>query len=327
MCCFAQPVISVSDTNLFARHSTSRPGAQLLVYQMKFETTEPNAMILPLPVPQPTQEDSVRFISLEQYPDFFRDLSAGFPFSPPPMSRLGRVMPTSEAPAKLAVHDVGDFVASFVPTIDDFDRLDPQFVIPPESWSKIPEYADYGFAVFQLKELGGKPHPMAFEFATRWADQIFFPTVHIHDGEVHELEQFDHRLYLQHPEFDRVVGDYIGPNYRDLATGWVRSNRPAQAFCQIGKTEGIVEPNQLVHRWEVRGLHPNRDIIRPVSFDAQAIEVAQRKSRTPLPAIFNQWPSLLALIGLSGLFWFFRRRTRVQQSLMAQSPKTTAEAD
>src|SRR5690606_16069404 len=111
----------------------------------------------------------------------------------------------------LAVHEVGDFVASFVPTLADFRRLDPQFVIPQESWDKIPEYSDYGFAVFQLKSLVGNPHPMAFEFTTRWPDRIFFPTVHIHDGEVHDREEFDHTLYLQHPEFDRVVGTYQGP--------------------------------------------------------------------------------------------------------------------
>ena len=59
--------------------------------------------------------------------------------------------------AALKVHSVGKFVASFVPSQSDFDRLDPQFVIPKESWAKLPEYQDFGFAVFQLKELSGYP--------------------------------------------------------------------------------------------------------------------------------------------------------------------------
>jgi hypothetical protein len=32
---------------------------------------------------------------------------------------------------------VGDFVASFVPKVDDFDRLDPHSSIPKEVWNKI----------------------------------------------------------------------------------------------------------------------------------------------------------------------------------------------
>lgn len=315
MCCFAQPVLSVSDTNMFARFSSSDPHSQYLIYQMKFETREPNAMILPIPVALPAREDSVRFISLRDYDHLFSDLQSGFPVLPPRLSR-GRIlgpMAASEAAAPLVVHDVGEFVASFVPTLADFGRLDPQFVIPPESWSKIPEYADYGFVVFQLKELAGKPHPMAFEFETRWTDRLFFPTVHIHDGEVHSREHFDHMLYLQHPDFDRVVGEYGGPRQRDWSTGWVRSKDNAQTFCQCQKTVGMVAPDQLVHRLEIQGLQPNQDIIRPVSFQAQLFQ----QSRPHTPVGYQPWPLFTALLGLVGLLWFFRRRERVKASLSA----------
>ena len=51
---------------------------------------------------------------------------------------------------------------------------------------------------------------MAMEFQTqRDSNEIFFPTIHIHDGEVHELEEFDHALYLQHAEFDSKVSRII----------------------------------------------------------------------------------------------------------------------
>ncbi len=39
----------------------------------------------------------------------------------------------------LSVQQVGDYIASFVPTMADFSRLDPQFLIPKETWDKIPE--------------------------------------------------------------------------------------------------------------------------------------------------------------------------------------------
>ena len=307
MCCFAQPILSVSDTNLFARLSTADSASQLLVYQMQFESQVQNAMILPLPVAIPSREDSVRFISLKHYDDFFKDLSRGFPSEAPPTRGFlpwNRMAPTADA--QLVVHDVGDFVASFVPTLADFRRLDSQFVIPKESWEKLPEYSDYGFAVFQLKSLAGKPHPMAFEFTTRWPGRIFFPTVHIHDGEVHDMDQFDHVLYLQHPEFDRVVGTYRGPRTPDATTRFVRSKWPAQNFCKTGRTEGIVVPNQLVHRTEIRGLQRNQDVIRPVSFESSSRQVSGTNSTS---SVLRHWPTALASIGLAGLLWLFRRRT------------------
>lgn len=38
---------------------------------------------------------------------------------------------------------------------------------------------------------------MAFSFPSARAGHLFFPTMHIHDGEVHEKEDFDHTLYCQ----------------------------------------------------------------------------------------------------------------------------------
>jgi hypothetical protein len=38
---------------------------------------------------------------------------------------------------------------------------------------------------------------MAFEFVTRQPDTLFFPTLHVHDGLVHESAKFDHYLYYQ----------------------------------------------------------------------------------------------------------------------------------
>ena len=71
MCIFPQPVVAVSDTNIFARLDTGN--WQYLVYQMQFHTAEKNAIILPIPIAQPAQEkESLEFISLEEYPRFLR---------------------------------------------------------------------------------------------------------------------------------------------------------------------------------------------------------------------------------------------------------------
>jgi len=97
----------------------------------------------------------------------------------------------------LQVHEVGSFEASFVPTLNDFDRLDSRFRLPEQIWHQLPIYEDYAFAVFKLKPGAKQIHPMAFEFPRRNIDQMFFPTVHIHDGKVDVKAHFDHSLYCQ----------------------------------------------------------------------------------------------------------------------------------
>ena len=189
MCIFSGEV-RVANTQIFAR--LSGHGTQYLVYQMQYEAKEPVAMILPLPVSLPARPDSLRFISLQHFPEFFMGFCDIF--------GIGAVAAGSAYRGDVSlldVQEVGDFVASFVPTQSDFARLDPRFVLPETVWEHLPNYQNYGFAVFQLKELLGTTHPMAFEFSTRLPDQLFFPTVHVHDGEVNEIEHFDHVLFFQ----------------------------------------------------------------------------------------------------------------------------------
>ena len=79
-----------------------------------------------------------------------------------------------------------------MPTVKDFARLDERFKLPPSTWDDLPGYKDYGFAVFKLKKGEQKVHPMAFEFPRGDTRKLFFPTVHIHDGKVHQTAGFDH---------------------------------------------------------------------------------------------------------------------------------------
>lgn len=315
MCIFSQPVQSVSQTRIFARAMSD--GWQYLVYQMKFQSQTLNAMILPLPIQLPANEDdSLEFISLKQYDDFFTDLDRLFPIVLPtaPATR-GAVGAMNDAPINLKVHDVGDFVASFVPTMSDFGRLDPQFRVPAESWEQIPRYSDYGFAVFQLKSLAGKPHPMAFKFKSRLnatgQSSVFFPTVHIHDGQVHDREQFDHRLYLQASEFDEACGRYVERGYsvQDQTTGYVRSKWAAARHCDIQSSEGILNAQGLVHRKDMKGHFANSDVI---------VDLTQPKKSAGLGPV-GMWgtTALAAVAGMTGMKWFFDRRDQVNQQLVS----------
>jgi hypothetical protein len=84
---------------------------------------------------------------------------------------------------------------------------------------------------------------MGIEFTTRHPNAVYFPTVHIHDGQVHPTEHFDHSLYLQG----------TGPHGRP-------SSGPVETYVDVARTRDIVRagaPCQLV---EMRGDFANRDI-------------------------------------------------------------------
>ncbi len=273
MCCFSEPVEYVSGTQIFARALAD--GRQALVYSMSFQAAGELAMILPLPVPAASPEDAVRFVSLEGYDDFFSDVAKGFPSLDLAIRGAPQAESASVPVQSLVVHDVGDFEASFVPTLADFDRLDARFKLDPEVWAQLPQYGDWGFAVFKLKperqKLGffarlfgrtAEPkrqtvHPMAFEFPRRDPRSLFFPTVHVHDGEVHEKAHFDHTLYCQ-------PGDLIASTFG----GWNRSAGPLGRYVDSERAAGLIAPDTPCYRTVLMGDFENRDqVLTPPPVD------------------------------------------------------------
>lgn len=245
MCCFSGKVDRVSNTNIFAR--ARKDGNQFLVYSMQFKAGNELAMILPIPTPKDSAEDAVKFINLEKYENFFGDLHSAFP---PPKSEARNSKPKVPPPGAIAVVEVGKFVASFVPAVKDFARLDKQFRLPEGVWEKLPQYKEFGFAVFKLKkpEKGEqKVHPMAFEFPRAVKEVLFFPTVHIHDGTVSTKAEFDHTLYCQVTT--------------DSPLNWEESPGLADTSVKIKETMDIVEPNAHLYRKSMHGEFDNKDVI------------------------------------------------------------------
>lgn len=266
MCIFTGTIEHVSGTEIFARRVA--PGEQGLVYSLELAVEDPLAMVLPLPVPAGPAEDAVRFVDLEGYPAFFHDLSRAF--DPIRLATRGAPKSSQAARETLKVHDVGRFEASFVPTLADFDRLDPRFRLDGTVWDALPLYRDWGFAVFELKTegkrswlrrlLGAAPkpmtvHPMAFVFPTRDPDRLFFPTVHVHDGHVHDSAHFDHSLYCQ------LAG--LGEAGPITQNGWTASSGPLGDFIRSGTARGVigdlVDVSHHAHRLVLDGILPNED--------------------------------------------------------------------
>lgn len=244
MCCFSKPVELVADTNIFAR--AAKDGRQFLVYGMTMNAAEELAMILPLPTPKDSKEDAVKFLNLEKYPDFFDELKSGFPPDKP--NSRGPAKGGTDGGHKLKVVEVGSFVASFVPAVKDFARLDERFRLPAGVWDDLPQYKTWGFAVFQLKKGEKKVHPMAFEFPRADPKKLFFPTVHIHDGKVHAKADFDHLLYCQ-------------CSAGETPMEWDESPQPAELFLKkLDKALGIVDGKEHVYRKPLKGKLKNEDV-------------------------------------------------------------------
>ena len=243
---------------------------------MKYSAGEPLAMILPIPTPPNAPEDSVKFINMKEYPNFFDDLYASIGAWRTKGFR-GRGLSKGfddDSFELLEVHDVGDFEASFVPTLGDFKRLDRRFKLPDGTFEQIPQYENYGFAVFKLKAASDKePHPMAFHFPTRDKEKLFFPTVHIHDMKVHDYEHFDHSIYFQASGINR---DALGKRINDtrkpvekkadgrrtfgLSTDVEVSDGPLKNHMKVEKAQGVIDPNEIVHALKMSGQFKNEDL-------------------------------------------------------------------
>jgi hypothetical protein len=116
---------------------------------------------------------------------------------PLPPAALALTNSSPSRAAKLEVVSVGAFAASYVPALTDFDRSDARFRIDAEFWRKLPGCDRMSFAVFKLMAGKQHVHPMCFTFPRAGTSRLSFPTLRIHDGQVHERESFDHEPYAQ----------------------------------------------------------------------------------------------------------------------------------
>ena len=253
MCIFSRKVDEVSKTNIYGR--TTSDGVQYLVYQMQFSADAEVAMILPFPADR--TKDEPEFINLERC-KFFDKIARAFY---EPVMRGGGMMKgrrTRSASRTLQVHKVGAFWGSFVPTIDDFDRLDERFRFADGTLGAMRElYSDFSFAVFKLKPgTNQKVHPMAFRFHTAQPDRVFYPTVHVHDGKVHSHERFDHSIYIQIPA-DRTEREMDAA--RKDGTSKPSDERLTQRLS-IEDSQGILS-DDYGFRMKLKGNYQNQDIL------------------------------------------------------------------
>jgi len=178
------------------------------------------------------------------FPDIFEDIHDLFP------KLRGIDLPFSAGSAEiLEVIQVGAFSASFVPNQSEFSRLDPHFQLSKIVLETLPNYTDYGFVVFKLQKGALQVHPMAFWFKTREENQLYYPTVHVHDGSVYKTEVFDHTLYAQ------------GSLSEDIGLDSTYEKKGSKELEIIeSKSKGIVSSSSEVYKKILVGSLPNKDV-------------------------------------------------------------------
>ncbi|WP_444930786.1 hypothetical protein ACJJIF_03095 [Microbulbifer sp. SSSA002] len=241
MCIFTGEVESVENTRIFSRQDGSR---QLIIYDMYLSAKDETAMVLPIPVSNFTSGAPVEFIDLSSYSNIFDDIESLFLQWP-----AVYLQDCLSADSPIEVHEVGAYEASFVPTPNDFRRLDSRFSLSDTFFEQAPEYSNYGFVVFKLKAGKAKVHPMAFWFRKDDDGQLFFPTKHMHKGIVNKNDTYHHTLYAQ--------GNF--ENNQGLTS--VNLEEKVNNLNNIEKRSlGLVSNKENIHKKSIYGEHENKDI-------------------------------------------------------------------
>lgn len=326
MCCFSGPVLSVRATRIFARALEGE--RQLVVYETAFAAASDLAMVLPIPVPEGSADDAVRFVDLSNEALFFERLDIAFVSRQAPGFGAPQAAGGAYRAPPLVVHEVGEFQASFVPSRGDFGRLDPCFRLAPSVIDALGARASYGFVVVQLRkrEKPVRVHPIGFTYPTRDPARLFFPTVHVHDGEVHAEADFDHVLYTTDGArvvgFDRLGSDggaRIPRRARAERTGYggepTRDPRPAEWLSAkperlVTSKDGttVLPRDATVYRAELSESRTNDDTWlelgpEPVAREVvEALAASLREGRVPATLQFfvslrEQEEPLLAKLG------------------------------
>lgn len=218
MCIINEEVDDVNSTQIYA--SLDKSGKrQLTIYSNKIVTEKDNAMILPVPNPQ-----SVSFVDLSDYTSIFDDFQRSF------IKRLtlsntskSRGFPSMNCVNDtLAVHNVGSYQASIVPSLSDFNKLDKSiFTINPEVFTILQKNysSTFGYIVCKLKKGTHAYHPFAYTHDTYMIENqfslmdlfynkqkkplLFIPTRHYHthvhfshkNNNSEFVDDWDHIIY------------------------------------------------------------------------------------------------------------------------------------
>jgi hypothetical protein len=170
------------------------------------------------------------------------------------------------------VFTVGAFKASIVPSLDQLGQLDELFHIQTGFRELLAErYGDWAFVVYQLAPGNHVLHPFGVAFESRFEEQLFFPTLHVHDG-VHAAAKagFAHSLYAQGASLEARQLPFSGQLPRSTPQ-WGDPQPPAMVprggpppppgpVLPMPAVPGFVDLRRPLDSMSRFGDHPNEDI-------------------------------------------------------------------
>jgi len=208
MCMINESVDEITDTKLFASFNNNK-SRQLMIYSNQIVNfIANNAMILPVPHP-----DSVKFHSTELCTTLFDDLDVHFvkrfkPKGGHSLYRSNATLGMSDS-STLEIHNVGSYVVSIVPTINDFDRLDKSVFTLSSNIRSIVEHkysATFGYLICKLKTGYNTVYePLAYSHNTLTKNNkpyLFIPSYH------HHPDPYSHSIMLANNTGLNVVDDW-----------------------------------------------------------------------------------------------------------------------
>ncbi len=228
MCILLHGVEDIGDTKIFVAPNAKQT-KQITVFKNFIKNGAPNnAIILPCPYPE-----TIEFISLENFKKFFTTCEKLFLM----------------APETLFVQQLGSYIATVVPSISDFSKLDEKFVVTQDCLNLLrDEYfgKNMGFIVCQLMEGAQNYHP--FGYSHKLPPKLFLPTKH-YNGERKAFEKFNHNIYV-----------YNGICMSDLNYKISLYTRTAENYLElfeIGKCHTF-------YKYRISGVFRNTDIEVPI---------------------------------------------------------------
>eukprot|EP01128_Nolandella_sp_AFSM9_P009118 TRINITY_DN5756_c0_g1_i1.p1 TRINITY_DN5756_c0_g1~~TRINITY_DN5756_c0_g1_i1.p1 ORF type:complete len:285 (-),score=44.64 TRINITY_DN5756_c0_g1_i1:87-941(-) len=155
-----------------------------------------NAMILPCPL---TEGSDIIPLNLSRDSFSFANLDKGFPEKPQLRSNARGSTNSFSFEKKLEVVQIGAYSVSIAKSLVDLSRIDTGVFKVNESI--LPALRErysvrFGFVICAFNPANKiEPHPIGYVHDPPESKNLFVPTLHIHDGKVHQKENFDQNIY------------------------------------------------------------------------------------------------------------------------------------
>ena len=211
MCIITQTVRDVSKTRIYT--TLNKKGThQVLVYQNFVDTpSKSNTMILPVPNP-----DSLVFINMEEYPEFFDDCQRCFKQQRDHDMLLRSCAFSPSYTESLPVYNLGSYSLSVAKTWHDLERANRDvFAFPEELPPLLRRKYDshFGFLLCRLRQGAHTYHPLAYIHEKDPCRLLFVPTFHYHvhsNGKGDTVSaDWDHTIYSSGTDLDSTWEDKV----------------------------------------------------------------------------------------------------------------------